>query len=450
MSIEAKVCVQCGKTFEPNIHNQIYCSRECQYQARRDKDRKRKNIQKLTPKICAICGKEFMPVNSTQVTCGSEKCKKEQGKIRMARFREKGKATPFTKKCIICGEEFTTTNNWQKLCGKEECAKERASREKRNIPESEYKNLIGVYSFKTKNRVAVCPICGKEFTSQVWNQKYCSRECKLKRICLDRPNNLCQERECVICGKKFFPNSNSQKTCSEECGNTLEKQRQKIYNDAKPRKGIQEITCRNCGKTFLPKHFNSKFCCDECRDKYQKEFKSEYGKLHYLANKEHYQEMHSKYYLEHKEETLERSRKNRAIRRQTDPDYRVKCAIRAQVRDHLSRYLLTKNFHTFELFGYTSAELVERLQSLFKEKSLPDREPISWDNYGKTWHIHHKDPCAHFKFATEDGKINKDEIKRCWRLDNLEPEYADINVAKSSNYEGVYYEKGEAVRPATI
>ncbi len=89
--------------------------------------------------------------------------------------------------------------------------------------------------------------------------------------------------------------------------------------------------------------------------------------------------------------------------------------------------------------------MYNHLESLFEIKSKPDREPLSWENMGTLWHIEHKKPCASFKFVNENGELNEDEIKECWKLENLEPEYANINLSKSSKYNGNIYVKGEVV-----
>lgn len=444
MDKEPKICLECGKEFISNKHNQKYCCKECTHKANYRAEKERNKVV-LPKKICPICGKEFQPHTKAQILCGAEECKKEQNRIRINKFKQNGKATPFTKKCTICGEEFTTTNDLQTLCGKEECFKEREYRRKKGIPEEEYPNLLGVYNFHTKNRTAVCPICGKEFIPNVWSQIYCSRECSLKKVCLDRPNNLYKERECVICGKKFMPNTGLQKTCSEECRKILIKQRKKKLNDTKPRKTFEERVCKYCGEKFTPKYYNQIFCCKEHQVAFYDEtnYISEKGKKYYENNKEKIQKKHSEYYFANKEKVLERGRKNRAKRQATDPDYILKKRIREQIRHHLKRYNLTKDFHTFELLGYDVSELYKRLESQFEANSKEGKEPLSWENMGKVWDIDHIVACASFNFANEDGTTNKEEVKKCWRLENVQPMYSDDNRRKSSWVDDKFYVKGK-------
>lgn len=299
--------------------------------------------------------------------------------------------------------------------------------------------------------VKICNECGQEFVPNVHNQVYCCKQCKNKaksrRQNLKRPNNLTIDRICVICGNKYKPINGSQKTCSDECKNILRKQNNKKHNDKKQRKQYKQRECKYCKQHFIPKKHNQIFCCKEHQQKYYKDtnYDSIMGKKHYQENKEHYKKTHSKYYYANKDKTLQRGRKNRAIRQATDPDFVLKKRLRSQIRDHLKRNKLSKDFYTFDLLGYNVEELRSRLESLFEQNSLPEKEKLSWDNMGNVWHIDHIKPCASFKFVNDDGSLNKDDIKECWALENLQPMYAEDNMSKSSHYNGSYWVKGSPV-----
>lgn len=436
-----KNCEICGKEFEPRQYNQKYCSAKCAKKASYQKEKE--NKPKVEDKICTICGQKFTPKISTQTICGSEECKKERNKIRCKNFHEQDKKDKINKICIICGKTFQTNNDFQILCGNKDCHKERASRQKRNIPEEEYKNMVGQFTFKTNNNLKTCPVCDKEFVSKSWNQIYCSESCQEKQICLDRPNNLDKPRICKECGKDFMPNSPGQKYC-KECREIVKKRKQKEYNDNKPRKNYEPIPCLYCGELFKPKKSNEKYCCKEHQELHYK--KSGYVKTknheNYIQNIDKYKENHKKYYESHKEETRERGRKNRQKRKE-DKDYILKHRITEQIRWHLKNNSQTKDFHTFELLGYTSNDLKNRLESMFEQNSKEGRPKLSWENMGSVWHIDHIKSCASFTFVNQDGSLNKEAIKECWKLENLQPLYAEDNVRKSSYDEnGVYWKQG--------
>ena len=70
---------------------------------------------------------------------------------------------------------------------------------------------------------------------------------------------------------------------------------------------------------------------------------------------------------------------------------------------------------------------------------------MSWENMARTWHIDHSRPCVSCKFANEGGSVNQEAIKECWRLENLQPLYAEDNMSKSSWYNGKFYQKGAPI-----
>ena len=51
---------------------------------------------------------------------------------------------------------------------------------------------------------------------------------------------------------------------------------------------------------------------------------------------------------------------------------------------------------------------------------------MNWDNYGE-WHVDHIIPKSSFNFSSKHDK----EFKECWALDNLQPLWAEDNIAKS-------------------
>jgi 5-methylcytosine-specific restriction endonuclease McrA len=75
--------------------------------------------------------------------------------------------------------------------------------------------------------------------------------------------------------------------------------------------------------------------------------------------------------------------------------------------------------------GYTVGSLAKHLESQFDDK-------MSWNNYGKYWHIDHIIPKSWFSY--EDVK-DKD-FQKCWALNNLQPLEAMKNLSKNNRYIG--------------
>jgi len=78
-----------------------------------------------------------------------------------------------------------------------------------------------------------------------------------------------------------------------------------------------------------------------------------------------------------------------------------------------------KNGHKWDdLVGYTCEDLMPHLESQFEEG-------MSWGNKGK-WHIDHIIPRSRFNFDSPEDA----EFKECWALNNLQPLWAEDNLAK--------------------
>lgn len=113
-----------------------------------------------------------------------------------------------------CGRWFHPERLDQKYCSKECGYKYRKTGGKKG---KHYPHL-------QRARIAICPVCGKEFRA-IHEHKgrksvYCSKECWSKRAT--------EEKECPICGKRFKTfKSRNQKYCSTECRNLAYRERKR-------------------------------------------------------------------------------------------------------------------------------------------------------------------------------------------------------------------------------
>lgn len=94
-------------------------------------------------------------------------------------------------------------------------------------------------------------ICGKTFEKKVWNQKYCSFECKETARYKDVP--------CKTCGKVFSTKKKSARYCSMICASISRGERVEYF-------------CNCCGVRFLEKKSKStygysKYCSKVCANK---------------------------------------------------------------------------------------------------------------------------------------------------------------------------------------
>ncbi len=89
---------------------------------------------------------------------------------------------------------------------------------------------------------------------------------------------------------------------------------------------------------------------------------------------------------------------------------------------HSLKKRVKANRHWEELVGFTINQLKKHLEKRFKPG-------MTWENYGKHWHIDHKVPIAVFNFERPEDI----DFRLCWSLKNLQPLEAKENIRKSDN-----------------
>ncbi|SCJ75604.1 Resolvase%2C N terminal domain [uncultured Butyricicoccus sp.] len=77
--VRTKVCPHCNKAFAPTSNRQIFCSKECCYQARQDGKKADRETERgnhyYRQRECAVCGNSYWPTHSQQKFC-SEECQR--------------------------------------------------------------------------------------------------------------------------------------------------------------------------------------------------------------------------------------------------------------------------------------------------------------------------------------------------------------------------------------
>ena len=111
-------------------------------------------------------------------------------------------------------------------------------------------------------------------------------------------------------------------------------------------------------------------------------------------------------------------RKYRKRRRLRDPGYRVKRNMRGRLSDLMKTAKKGGSTSISVLLGCSTRQLAEHLESMFTPE-------MTWNNYGKYWHVDHILPCASFDHT------NHNQVKQCWHWTNLQPMEANENRAKS-------------------
>ena len=78
---------------------------------------------------------------------------------------------------------------------------------------------------------------------------------------------------------------------------------------------------------------------------------------------------------------------------------------------------------TAKLLGCSS----EQLKTYLESKFLPT---MTWENYGKLWHVDHILPCSKFNLK------NEEQQKICFHYTNLQPLFAVTTVIDGVEYIG--------------
>lgn len=90
--VKTKVCPHCQKEFIPTSNRQIFCSKDCCYQARQDKTKADREAEKgnhyYRQRVCAVCGSTYWPTHSQQKFC-SEECQKQNHNEKSLEFYHK-------------------------------------------------------------------------------------------------------------------------------------------------------------------------------------------------------------------------------------------------------------------------------------------------------------------------------------------------------------------------
>jgi hypothetical protein len=172
------------------------------------------------------------------------------------------------------------------------------------------------------------------------------------------------------------------------------------------------------GRRYLGgKDISSKKYQRKNKDKIRKK-NSEYRE----KNREHLREYHKKWRENNKKQYQEYKRNYTKNKKDSDPKYKLASYTRTAIYTCLKERNINKYKNTFDLLPYSLEDLIQRLESQFKES-------MGWENYGE-WHVDHIKPMSSFGFES----IEDESFQECWSLSNLQPLWAKENLSKGSKY----------------
>lgn len=170
--------------------------------------------------------------------------------------------------------------------------------------------------------------------------------------------------------------------------------------------------------------------CKECRVKSMKEYtlnhrheRLAYNKEYKRKNRDVISEYNKKYlkkyYIDNREDIIKVTSQNTTERRRNDPKTRLASNLRRRIHHAIKGK--RKSIKTLSTIGCTIMELMSWLSMKFVSG-------MTWENYGKVWHVDHVKPLISFDLTKES------ELLRANNYTNLQPLFALDNIRKSDHY----------------
>lgn len=183
----------------------------------------------------------------------------------------------------------------------------------------------------------------------------------------------------------------------------------KICNWCKEHKDVLEF---NKHPKMPGGRLNKCKCCEKIyKAKYYRKNKNGIIKEQKLRNKENYK-------LAKRSKQYKKVRNiSRKIRYKNDLQYKLSCILRSRLKAALKGK--SKGIKTLDSIGCSIQHLIKYLESKFIQG-------MSWNNYGKAWHIDHIKPISSFDLPNE--------IRLANHYKNLQPLWAEDNFKKGAKY----------------
>jgi hypothetical protein len=155
--------------------------------------------------------------------------------------------------------------------------------------------------------------------------------------------------------------------------------------------------------------------CKEWRERNIQKL-AEYSKTYRETHRNEARERTRKWRTEHPDKATLANRRCEQKRRRADPAFRLLKNLRRRLNLAIHLNKTTKSTSTMRLVGCSLEQLCEHLETRFSPG-------MSWENYGR-WHIDHIKPCSSFDLTKSEHQF------QCFHYTNLQPLWAEENTAK--------------------
>jgi hypothetical protein len=224
---------------------------------------------------------------------------------------------------------------------------------------------------------------------------------------------------------KFCPTCNQEKNIIE-------------FNKNKTRKDGYQRECRECNHLHHNKHYHSKKSprlkenlkenhktCTNCKQELPlNNFnKQKGGRFGISGECKVCLSLRNKKWKENGGKEWENSYNK--LKRQTDPQWKLKANLRGRYLDALKRHTsggkVNKHHSAIKLLGCD----IEFYKQYLEQQFQPD---MTWENHGIVWEIDHIKPCASFNL------IDSKQQQECFHYSNTQPLYYSDNRSKKDKY----------------
>jgi hypothetical protein len=167
-----------------------------------------------------------------------------------------------------------------------------------------------------------------------------------------------------------------------------------LYHKSKNRSDGLQGMCKKCHKLYRSKWLNNN------QTQYKEKCKewSVKNKERIYKTKKEWRDNNREYFREHQ-------RQYKALKRKSDPVFRITSNLRSRVRKAIKG--INKSKTTIELIGCNIKEFKIHIEQQFKKN-------MTWNNYGK-WELDHIKPCCSFDLT------DIEQQKLCFHYSNTQP-----------------------------
>jgi len=235
-------------------------------------------------------------------------------------------------------------------------------------------------------------------------------------LCNEAPGRLRFNR--CAAGIFYLGGSSKEKYIMKRCSKCKQFKPLSDFYKCKIKKDGYNAYCKACAKVCAHQWLNKN---KEQKRKTQRQWRAQnphYDQEWRNKNKEKRLESDRQWRIKDPEKTKE-IQKKKYIKQISTPAGKLNRYIGSGISHSLKGSKTGRHWEA--LVSYTLDQLKKHLEKQFTPE-------MTWENYGRFWHVDHKTPVSVFNFGTPEHI----DFKKCWALKNLQPLEAKQNMSKNA------------------